>query len=124
MRWSVFFFQAEDGIRDLIVTGVQTCALPISAAGGAAAARRRAPSRQRRGRARPARRARTGDARLLHLRARPDCRERRRLGGVTTGGARLVTPPMVAPPRPMVGLTSHGEPGGVPAGSALLRGCR
>src|SRR5206468_7473228 len=27
-----FFFQAEDGIRDLIVTGVQTCALPISVA--------------------------------------------------------------------------------------------
>src|SRR5688572_32845400 len=27
-----FFFQAEDGIRDLTVTGVQTCALPISAA--------------------------------------------------------------------------------------------
>src|SRR5690349_1097778 len=26
-----FFFQAEDGIRDLYVTGVQTCALPISA---------------------------------------------------------------------------------------------
>src|SRR2546421_8864864 len=25
----LFFFQAEDGIRDLIVTGVQTCALPI-----------------------------------------------------------------------------------------------
>src|SRR5205085_3822346 len=27
-----FFFQAEDGIRDLTVTGVQTCALPISSA--------------------------------------------------------------------------------------------
>src|SRR2546430_2200179 len=27
-----FFFQAEDGIRDLTVTGVQTCALPISRA--------------------------------------------------------------------------------------------
>src|SRR5688572_26987616 len=27
-----FFFQAEDGIRDLTVTGVQTCALPISGA--------------------------------------------------------------------------------------------
>src|SRR5438093_4636660 len=27
----VFFFQAEDGIRDWSVTGVQTCALPISA---------------------------------------------------------------------------------------------
>src|SRR5207245_8706520 len=25
-----FFFQAEDGIRDATVTGVQTCALPIS----------------------------------------------------------------------------------------------
>src|SRR5690349_22792279 len=25
-----FFFQAEDGIRDVYVTGVQTCALPIS----------------------------------------------------------------------------------------------
>ena len=24
-----FFFQAEDGIRDIGVTGVQTCALPI-----------------------------------------------------------------------------------------------
>src|SRR6267378_6437121 len=38
-----FFFQAEDGIRDLYVNGVQTCALPIStirvvAAAGAAAA--------------------------------------------------------------------------------------
>src|SRR5207244_9793786 len=28
---SLFFFQAEDGIRDDLVTGVQTCALPISA---------------------------------------------------------------------------------------------
>src|SRR2546421_8029683 len=32
----LFFFQAEDGIRDLIVTGVQTCALPICAAMAAA----------------------------------------------------------------------------------------
>src|SRR5689334_23930141 len=35
-----FFFQAEDGIRDGTVTGVQTCALPISAR----ASRRRARS--------------------------------------------------------------------------------
>src|SRR5258708_14290751 len=27
--WFFFFFQAEDGIRDDLVTGVQTCALPI-----------------------------------------------------------------------------------------------
>src|SRR5690349_24131917 len=38
-----FFFQAEDGIRDLYVTGVQTCALPISA--GPAAAGRSASGR-------------------------------------------------------------------------------
>src|SRR5260364_444697 len=43
----IFFFQAEDGIREDLVTGVQTCALPISArrlrprAGQAPGARRR-----------------------------------------------------------------------------------
>src|SRR2546430_8357121 len=36
-----FFFQAEDGIRDLTVTGVQTCALPISRAP------RRSPAHER-----------------------------------------------------------------------------
>src|SRR2546430_15585856 len=41
-----FFFQAEDGIRDLTVTGVQTCALPIFDA--AEAARRPAPAPARR----------------------------------------------------------------------------
>src|SRR5258707_6557944 len=30
VRYVFFFFQAEDGIRDIGVTGVQTCALPIS----------------------------------------------------------------------------------------------
>src|SRR5260221_12213450 len=30
MKFFFFFFQAEDGIRDHCVTGVQTCALPIS----------------------------------------------------------------------------------------------
>src|SRR5256886_4452323 len=29
LQFKCFFFQAEDGIRDLTVTGVQTCALPI-----------------------------------------------------------------------------------------------
>src|SRR6202522_3271757 len=33
-RVLIFFFQAEDGIRDVVVTGVQTCALPISRHGG------------------------------------------------------------------------------------------
>src|SRR3712207_6851423 len=43
----LFFFQAEDGIRDIGVTGVQTCALPICpsgrARGAGLAARRRCP---------------------------------------------------------------------------------
>src|SRR3990167_8382495 len=43
----VFFFQAEDGIRDLTVTGVQTCALPISTA------RQRRTARARGGEQRP-----------------------------------------------------------------------
>src|SRR3989441_4774788 len=30
IEYLTFFFQAEDGIRDKLVTGVQTCALPIS----------------------------------------------------------------------------------------------
>src|SRR5688572_9329066 len=51
--FSFFFFQAEDGIRDLTVTGVQTCALPIYVAVQnvarllmIVAVRRRAQSRQ------------------------------------------------------------------------------
>src|SRR5258707_3743646 len=36
--WCFFFFQAEDGIRDIGVTGVQTCALPISVRAGGPAA--------------------------------------------------------------------------------------
>src|SRR5689334_24701037 len=43
-----FFFQAEDGIRDGTVTGVQTCALPISPRpGGGSARARRAGSVER-----------------------------------------------------------------------------
>src|SRR5215204_3912154 len=34
IRGAIFFFQAEDGIRDHCVTGVQTCALPISTMAG------------------------------------------------------------------------------------------
>src|SRR3712207_9576866 len=57
-----FFFQAEDGIRDIGVTGVQTCALPISRRSGQ-------PTRVRR-RARPGqlpavRRSSAGAARAL-----------------------------------------------------------
>src|SRR5256885_4816151 len=40
MKGLFFFFQAEDGIRDYKVTGVQTCALPISRREGGRAAER------------------------------------------------------------------------------------
>ena len=39
LKFVFFFFQAEDGIRDHCVTGVQTCALPIYKKRGAAATR-------------------------------------------------------------------------------------
>src|SRR5690606_40074955 len=57
-KFLFFFFQAEDGIRDFHVTGVQTCALPDlggppaaggRSAGGRAASRRSRPRRPRRG---------------------------------------------------------------------------
>src|SRR3989337_3281654 len=57
LRHSFFFFQAEDGIRDATVTGVQTCALPIcrrdglrrERPGGGARGGRRRGGRQGRG---------------------------------------------------------------------------
>src|SRR2546429_3413111 len=42
-----FFFQAEDGIRDVAVTGVQTCALPISVSDCRTIRQRLAPSAAR-----------------------------------------------------------------------------
>src|SRR5205823_7457408 len=39
-----FFFQAEDGIRDKLVTGVQTCALPICAGAAGAIALEAGPA--------------------------------------------------------------------------------
>src|SRR3712207_7329635 len=43
MMFCFFFFQAEDGIRDIGVTGVQTCALPIWQLAGAFAKKFRLP---------------------------------------------------------------------------------
>src|SRR2546430_2641387 len=82
-----FFFQAEDGIRDLTVTGVQTCALPIWRIPVAGRARRtaRAPLRGDRGRRRLRRprrlplpgvaRSRRRDRLRLEI-GRASCRER------------------------------------------------
>src|SRR3989454_6552841 len=86
-----FFFQAEDGIRDYKVTGVQTCALPISSGPGpgvrghgARTTRRRCPSRSSPGGGRgsprrsPTRGGRGGSRRRPAGReiGRASCRER------------------------------------------------
>src|SRR5438876_11415992 len=68
MLYVFFFFQAEDGIRDGRVTGVQTCALPILAPGFGSDARPRPPA----GRSRSAVRSAStgqGDERALLARA-------------------------------------------------------
>src|SRR5256885_10491823 len=97
-----FFFQAEDGIRDYKVTGVQTCALPISRGGGGAAprgrARRpraRAPVRHgggrggaRRGRG-PRGRGCAALPRLRELRPVPELRRARRPFPRARGGAEI-----------------------------------
>src|SRR5690349_24662111 len=91
----IFFFQAEDGIRDLYVTGVQTCALPISQSG---TLRRSSfePHRVRQRRARSARarrrRHRTAAERRRRLRVRQHRRseERREGKSVGLGGRRSI----------------------------------
>src|SRR5688500_20142710 len=71
-----FFFQAEDGIRDYKVTGVQTCALPISrSAADRAADRRHSHSAQR-----PRRADRPGDHVAALPRREGERSEERRVG--------------------------------------------
>src|SRR5438552_7570260 len=53
-KYFFFFFQAEDGIRDDLVTGVQTCALPILRTGDSRPADLQLPQRLRREAAEPA----------------------------------------------------------------------
>src|SRR5947209_16404428 len=83
-----FFFQAEDGIRDIGVTGVQTCALPICAPRGGGARARSGRSKPRSGGSAsqaPARLSRTrehrraagaGAARSEERRVGKECRSR------------------------------------------------
>src|SRR5215467_4691894 len=65
-----FFFQAEDGIRDYKVTGVQTCALPISSCG------RRSGRKARRSRSSSAFRTSTRSSRSEERRVGKECRSR------------------------------------------------
>src|SRR5688572_31960993 len=78
-----FFFQAEDGIRDLTVTGVQTCALPISTSAPARTASRGCSSC-----------ATTCTTTAASPLPRPDCptrSEERRVGkSVDLGGRRII----------------------------------
>src|SRR5947209_3503405 len=68
----LFFFQAEDGIRDIGVTGVQTCALPISSAD--LAPRKRRSSRDAQGAGKDG--DRPGKKRSEERRVGKECRSR------------------------------------------------
>src|SRR2546423_11835568 len=101
----MFFFQAEDGIRDKLVTGVQTCALPISKKKSCRAATlflchedQRQTSRPRTG-LHPSRRG-GACARVLRRAARP--RRDREAGGAPRErrGVGERRPPFNPPPRP------------------------
>src|SRR2546430_8180540 len=78
-----FFFQAEDGIRDLTVTGVQTCALPIFPGEG----RGRVPSGRRANRIRFAEQF----TRVVDGRGCKGCRTRTRSPKIAEGCGDLVT---------------------------------
>src|SRR5437762_13960673 len=79
MSEAFFFFQAEDGIRDTSVTGVQTCALPISTSGGSS---QRASHSSSSGQgAAPATDARGTTAGAGKI-GRASCRERGEMSGV------------------------------------------
>src|SRR3712207_7253605 len=81
LEFDFFFFQAEDGIRDIGVTGVQTCALPISRCpcGGtrrSAPARPRGAPRARRGTPPASRRRWASRGRSEERRVGKECRSR------------------------------------------------
>src|SRR6202451_4803311 len=67
---TVFFFQAEDGIRDIPVTGVQTCALPTSIRRSGRPSYSRTTARARRAA------ARGSSARSEERRVGKECRSR------------------------------------------------
>src|SRR2546430_3518177 len=81
---TALFFQAEDGMRDLTVTGVQTCALPILSVGALADRRLHRLEAERR-RDRAAKNALPGEAHALFA-APADPRDRR---GGSAEAARL-----------------------------------
>src|SRR5438874_12231063 len=78
VTYCFFFFQAEDGIRDLYVTGVQTCALPISSGDSArssSSARQRLTSPPRQNSRKPGP-TRTHSPRSEERRVGKECRSR------------------------------------------------
>src|SRR3989449_11256516 len=103
----IFFFQAEDGIRDVAVTGVQTCALPILRARGRGGRGGRIPPRGAPfgARAGGVRRAGGGGPALAYEPRRDPLDRAGRGGGV---GGRRAAPAALAGAR--VALPSPGPP--------------
>src|SRR2546427_5909545 len=122
-----FFFQAEDGIRDLTVTGVQTCALPISrghgshggrvpgagAAGGDHGAARRVPRVVPRAAARPPQRASLRRRKVGAAVGRDPARTAGPGAGPAERAVRLMTAPRAAPPTVASDAGWFGHPRGL-----------
>src|SRR6266498_863500 len=102
-----FFFQAEDGIRDADVTGVQTCALPICARARPGGHRHRPPPPRRRAaaRVRGARPAAAG----LPLAGEGPVRRRRRVQAGAGADARPGPLVQSAAPLPRLRRARHGR---------------
>src|SRR5437867_6619405 len=97
-----FFFQAEDGIRDRTVTGVQTCALPISRPAASVAAGRASTRSEGDGTAAP-----------TPPKRRPRSPRRSR--------TRAASPGITASPGPEIGRASCRERVGVAGGAGSVK---
>src|SRR5688500_20159325 len=106
----IFVFQAEDGIRDYKVTGVQTCALPISRDPPAARERREAARRALRaaGVPRPRAQRRRRHPRHAAQIGRASCRESVEIAGVAAAWQRKRARAWA---RPRVWMTQNMRPG-------------
>src|SRR2546427_3857014 len=98
-----FFFQAEDGIRDLTVTGVQTCALPISR--NRLCLRRSVPGRARQ---------RTPDPGRAATRPEGGARDHEPEAGPTRALRHVPWPGLVRPGRRASAVGDQGEGRGAP----------
>src|SRR3989441_219898 len=117
-----YFFQAEDGIRDKLVTGVQTCALPISRQARSKASASALASSRSRASVKPHRLriASIGTKKIIHARLENQVETRWRTCGTLGITLRFPTAQLNLAARPAD--TSHAVPGGLLGKRPVLLG--